>query len=137
VVVNLRGIPESCLHSPSNNFFGKHCKNKRCPLTQYMKANHDMTAEPLCAIQIFEPDPGKTYTIEAAANITQVPRRLIAVYCKLHMVSPNADSEQGALYFDDKAIRALRQIDQLRSIRGINLDGIRMILHLEREVDQL
>ena len=47
-----------------------------------------MTAEPLRALQIFEPDPGMTYTIEAAANITQVPRRLIAVYCKLHMVSP-------------------------------------------------
>ena len=102
-----------------------------------MKADHDMTAEPLRALQISEPDPGMTYTIEAAANITQVPRRLIAVYCKLHMVSSVADSEQGALYFNDKGIRALRQIDQLRSVRGINLDGIRMLLDLEREVDQL
>ncbi|HEY5779431.1 MAG TPA: hypothetical protein VIT00_11880 [Terrimicrobiaceae bacterium] len=59
-----------------------------------------MTAEPLRALQIFGPDPGKTYTIEAAANITQVPRRLIAVYCKLHMVSPIAGSEQGALHFN-------------------------------------
>jgi MerR family transcriptional regulator, heat shock protein HspR len=102
-----------------------------------MKTDHDTTAEPLRALQIFEPDPGVMYTIEAAASITQVPRRLIAVYCKLRMVSPVADSEQGAFYFNDEGIRALRQIDQLRSVRGINLDGIKMILDLEREVDQL
>jgi DNA-binding transcriptional MerR regulator len=77
------------------------------------------------------------YTIEAAAQISQVPRRLIAVYCKLKMISPVANSAVGAFYFNDEGIHVMRQIEYLRSGRGINLEGIRMILDLREEVGRL
>ena len=102
-----------------------------------MNTPHDLTPEPLRTLQLFEPDPRTTYTIEAAAQIAQVPRRLIAIYCKLRMVSPVANSARGAFYFNDEGIRVLRQIEYLRAVRGINLDGVKMILDLKDEVEHL
>jgi DNA-binding transcriptional MerR regulator len=93
--------------------------------------------KPPRTIRLFEPDPRTTYAIEAAAQIAQVPRRLIAVYCKLRMVSPVANSARDAFYFNDEGIRVLRQIEYLRSFRGINLDGVKMILDLKIELEQL
>ncbi len=53
------------------------------------------------------------------------------------MVSPVANSARGAFYFNDEGIRVLRQIEYLRSVRGINLDGVKMILDLKDEVEHL
>ena len=53
------------------------------------------------------------------------------------MVSPVANSALGAFYFNCEGIRMLRQIDYLQSVRGINLDGVKMILDLKNEVEHL
>ena len=47
------------------------------------------------------------------------------------------DPEIGALAFDDEAIYTIRRVEYLRSHRGINLDGIRMIFELMSEVRRL
>lgn len=43
------------------------------------------------ALQVFEPGAQTVYTIEAAAQLAQVPRRLIVLYYKHGLVSPVAD----------------------------------------------
>jgi DNA-binding transcriptional MerR regulator len=92
---------------------------------------------PVTALQLFEPDARSVYTIEAASSLAQVPRRVIVVYFKHGLVSPVTDPMCGGWYFNDEAIRILRRIEYLRTACGINLVGIKLILDLLKEVEQL
>src|SRR6516165_2422965 len=89
------------------------------------------------ALQLFEPDARAVYTLEAAANLSHLPRRLIAVYCKYGLVSPVMDPACSGWYFNDEAIRILRRIEYLRSAYGLNLVGIKLIMDLAGEVERL
>jgi DNA-binding transcriptional MerR regulator len=89
------------------------------------------------ALQRFEADPQVVYSIDMVAHLANVPRRVILMYYKHGLVSPASDPLQGGYYFDAEAIRALRQIEQLRNRWGINLAGTRVILDLMNEVEEL
>jgi MerR family transcriptional regulator/heat shock protein HspR len=89
------------------------------------------------ALQPFEPDASSVYPIETVATLVQMPRRHIVVYFKHGLVSPVIDPAYGGWWFDDEAIRALRQIEYLRASRGVNLSGIKLILELTKEVELL
>ena len=88
-------------------------------------------------IQLFEPDPGIVYTIEEAAHIAHVPRHAILVYCKHGLISPAADPDSCGYYFDEEAIRTLRKIGYLQTACDVNLNGVRVILNLMKEVEKL
>ena len=88
-------------------------------------------------LQLFEPAPEAVYTIEAAAHLAQVGRHRILVYYKQGLVSPVVAPECGGFYFNDEGVRTLRRIEYLRTNRGINMTGIRMILELQNEIERL
>ena len=77
------------------------------------------------------------YTLEAAASLTQLSRRLIAVYFRHGLVSPVMDPACSGWYFNDEAIRILRRIEYLRTTCGLNIAGIKLIMDLAREVERL
>jgi DNA-binding transcriptional MerR regulator len=89
------------------------------------------------ALQLFEPDARAVYTIEMVAQLAEVPRRLIVLYCKLGLVSPVRDPASCGWCFSDEAIRIVRRIEYLRSACGVNLAGIKLILGLMDEVERL
>jgi DNA-binding transcriptional MerR regulator len=89
------------------------------------------------ALQIFEPGAQTVYTIEVAAELAQVPRRLIVLYYKHGLVSPITDPAGNGWYFDDEAIRIVRRIEDLRSACGLNLAGIKLMMALMDEVERL
>ncbi len=89
------------------------------------------------ALQLFEPDVHTVYSIEVAAQLAQVPRRLIVLYYKHGLVSPVADPAGSGWYFDDEAIRIVRRIEYLRSACGLNLAGIKLVMELIEEVERL
>lgn len=91
----------------------------------------------ICAVQPFEPDTDALYSIDSTAHLTGVSRHDILMYCKHGFVTPLADPEFGALYFDDDALRSLRRIGYLRDECGVNLTGIRIILDLIQKVERL
>ena len=93
--------------------------------------------EPISALQLFEPAPETTYSIEEAARLAQVPRRIIAVYSRYGLVSPAADPDLGGWYFDDEGIRTLRQIERLRNSLGMSLVAVKLVLELGHEVERL
>jgi DNA-binding transcriptional MerR regulator len=93
--------------------------------------------EPISALELFEPAPEATYSIEEAARLAQVPRRLIAVYFRYGLVSPAADPDTGGWYFDDEGVRTLRQIERLRSSLGMNLTAVKLVLELTQGVERL
>lgn len=96
-----------------------------------------VTRNSAAAIQLFEPDPGTAYTIEAVGHLAGVPRRVILVYCKHGLLSPVVDPDYGGYYFDDEAIRTVRRIEYLHNRYGLNLDGIKMIFQLMNEVERM
>ena len=102
-----------------------------------MKTFGNSVQSPITTLQLFEPDARAVYTLEAAASLTQIPRRLIAVYFKHGLVSPVMDPACSGWYFNDEAIRILRHIEYLRSACGLNLVGIKLIMDLAREVERL
>jgi DNA-binding transcriptional MerR regulator len=89
------------------------------------------------ALQLFEPAADAVYSIEATARLVDVPRRTILLYCKQGLVSPVVDSQCAGYYFNDEAIRVLRRIEYLRTVCGINPTGVRLILELMKEVEDL
>src|ERR1700732_2116691 len=89
------------------------------------------------ALQVFEPGARAVYTIEIAAQMAQVPRRLIVLYYKHGLVTPVTDPARAGRYFDDEAVRILRRIEHLRSTCGLNLAGIKLVMSLINEVERL
>ena len=94
-------------------------------------------ASALTALKFYELDPALVYSIEVAAHLAQVPRRLIAVYYRHGLVSPVRDPETGGWYFNEEGVRTLRRIEYLRTACGMNLTAIRMVLELTAEVERL
>ena len=102
-----------------------------------MKTFGNSVESPITTLQLFEPDARAVYTLEVAASLTQIPRRLIAVYFKHGLVSPVMDPACSGWYFNDEAIRILRRIEYLRSAYGLNMAGIKLIMDLAGEVERL
>jgi MerR family transcriptional regulator/heat shock protein HspR len=84
-----------------------------------------------------ELDGQALHTIDVAARLARVPRRVILLYFKHGLVAPVTDSTTSDWYFDDEAIRVVRRIEQLRSACGLNLAGIKLVISLTTEVERL
>ena len=97
----------------------------------------NQNAIPKEGIELHDPQPGVLYNLEGVVHLTGVSRRSVLLYCKSGLVRAMEDPEIGALAFDDEAIYTIRRVEYLRTERGINLDGIRMIFDLLREVRRL
>ena len=96
-----------------------------------------LSSEPRLALEVFEPAPGSIYTIEQAAHLAGIPRRAIAVCFRHGLVEPALDPDLEGWYFDDEAIRTLRQIERLRESMGMSLSGVKLVLELTQEVERL
>ncbi len=77
------------------------------------------------------------YSIEIAAYLGRVSRRSVALYCKHGLITPISNPEQSGWYFDEEAIRTIRQIEWMREDFGMNLAGLKVLLGLMREIEQL
>ena len=88
-------------------------------------------------LQLFDPPTDTVYTIEAAAQMTGVPRRTILVYCKHRLLAPLFDRGAEGYCFDGDGIRSLRRIEALRTVCGDDFAGIRIILDLTKELERL
>ena len=97
----------------------------------------EVTKEPSRDIQVFEPPFDAVYTIEATAQIVDVPRRTIVRYCQRRLVAPAVDPVRTGFYFDREGIRRLRRIEELRPLCRDTLASIKIILDLMDEVARL
>ena len=98
-------------------------------------APEDRVGKNESGLEVFELDAEPAHTIEVAARLAQVPRRLIILYYRHGLVAPV--TSKGEWYFDDEAIRVMRRITYLRSTCGLNLAGIKLVLSLTAEVERL
>jgi DNA-binding transcriptional MerR regulator len=89
------------------------------------------------AIELFDPPSSTVYTIEATAQLVDVPRRAILRYCQRRLLSPTSDPLRSGFYFDRSGIRRLRRIEGLRPLCCDALASIKIILDLMDEVERL
>ena len=82
-------------------------------------------------------EPEEAYSLEVIEKITMVPRRTILVYHRHGLIQSSTSPDRSQHLFDDQAVRAVRRIESLRQRFRVNLAGIKLIMHLMWEVDEL
>jgi DNA-binding transcriptional MerR regulator len=99
--------------------------------------NDKLAEAPGREIQLFEPPRNAVYTIEATAQLLDVPRRRILRYYRHKLISSVVDPIRDGFYFDQRGIRRLRRIEELRPLCRETLGSIRIILDLTDEIERL
>jgi DNA-binding transcriptional MerR regulator len=92
---------------------------------------------PLFALELFQPDPNVLYNLDAAAHLAGVTRRSILIYCRAGLVRPVVQPPYGVMEFTEGAIHAVRQIEHLRTVRGVDLAMLKTMVDLIDEVERL
>src|ERR1700737_2814028 len=80
-------------------------------------------------------DDMPVYVISVAASLSGMHPQTLRGYERVGLVSPRRTTGGGRRY-SMRDILALRQIQRLSQDEGINLSGIKRILHRERELEQ-
>ena len=76
------------------------------------------------------------YVISVAAELAGMHPQTLRQYDRLGIVSPGRTSGRGRRY-SMRDVRTLREVQRLSQEEGINLAGIKRILELQHEVEQL
>lgn len=96
------------------------------------------TERPLSlALELFQPKPNVLYSLDAAAHLAGVPRRSILIYCRVGLVRPVFQPPNGVMGFTEEAIYAVRRIERLRTVHGIDLNWLKTMFDLLDEVESL
>jgi DNA-binding transcriptional MerR regulator len=104
-----------------------------------MKAVFEFHASPAPegALTVFQAGLDETYTLDAVAHLAQISRHRVALYCKHGLIVPVSNPADEGWFFDAEAIRTLRELERFRDLFGANLHGVRLLLELSREVEEL
>ena len=76
------------------------------------------------------------FVISVAAQLAGMHPQTLRTYDRMGLVCPRRTAGRGRRY-SARDISALRLIQRLSQDEGINLEGIRRILHLENELDEM
>ena len=76
------------------------------------------------------------FVISVAASLAGMHPQTLRTYDRMGLVSPRRTAGRGRRY-SARDIAQLRLIQRLSQDEGINLEGIRRILHLENELEEM
>jgi MerR family transcriptional regulator/heat shock protein HspR len=76
------------------------------------------------------------FVISVAAQLAGMHPQTLRTYDRMGLVSPRRTAKRGRRY-SARNIAQLRLIQRLSQDEGVNLEGIRRILHMQDEIDQL
>jgi MerR family transcriptional regulator, heat shock protein HspR len=76
------------------------------------------------------------FVISVAAHLASMHPQTLRTYDRMGLVSPRRTAKRGRRY-SARDIARLRLIQRLSQDEGINLEGIRRILHMQDEIDEL
>lgn len=92
---------------------------------------------PPFALELFQSNPNVLYSLDAAAHLAGVTRRSILIYCRAGLVRPVVQPPYGVIEFTEGAIHTVRQIEHLRTVRGVDLAMLKTMFDLLDEVERL
>ncbi|MCW2810406.1 MAG: hspR [Friedmanniella sp.] len=76
------------------------------------------------------------FAISVAAQLAGMHPQTLRTYDRIGLVSPRRTAKRGRRY-SARDIARLRLVQRLSQDEGINLEGIRRILHMQDEIDEL
>lgn len=76
------------------------------------------------------------YFISVAARLAEVHPQTLRIYERKGLVRPKRTPKNRRCY-SDADIRRLKRIQELTQGKGLNLSGVRMVLQLENEMEDL
>ena len=80
-------------------------------------------------LPLYEPDADATYQLDIVAELTGISSQTILHYQEQGLIRSND--------LDDEAVHTLRRIEHLKQTCEANLSGLKLILDLMNEVEQL
>lgn len=80
-------------------------------------------------LPLYEPDADATYQLDIVAKLTGISSQTILHYQEHGLIRGND--------LDDEAVHTLRRIEHLKQTCEANLSGLKLILDLMNEVEQL
>ena len=89
------------------------------------------------ALELYQPEPGVLYSLEATAHLAAVPRRSILIYCRAGLVRPVFQPPYEMMGFTEEAIYTVRRIEYLRAVHRCDLAWLNTVLDLLNEVEHL
>lgn len=89
------------------------------------------------ALELFQPKPNVFYSLDAAAHLAGVSRRSVLLYCRAGLVQPVFQPPYGVMEFTEETIFNVRRIEHLRTVHGLDVDVIKLLLGLLAEVERL
>src|SRR5882757_9839251 len=81
-------------------------------------------------------DDARTFLISVAAELAGMHAQTLRTYDRLGLVSPQRTSGGGRRY-SDRDVQLLREVQRLSQDEGVNLAGIKRIIELTNQVEQL
>lgn len=102
-----------------------------------MKKQRVAPTRTCCAVEVFHPQPNLLYSLDIAAHLAGVSRRLILVYCRAELVQPVCLPPYGAMAFTEEAIQTVRRVERVRAVHGVNVAWIKTMFDLVAEVERL
>jgi len=102
-----------------------------------MKKKHVPDSQMCLAVEIFRPKPNILYSLDVAAHLAGVPRRVILIYCRAGLVRPVCQPPYGAMSFTEEAIYAVRRIEHVRALHGVDVAWIKTMFELLEELERL
>ena len=97
-----------------------------------MSATDDFTHLP-----VFELNVEATYSLDVIAELSGVSAQTILQYSERGLISPVAETGSQGFQFDEETLRTLRRIEQLSTSCEMNMEGLKLMLELMDEVEQL
>jgi len=89
------------------------------------------------ALELFQPRPDVSYSLDVAAELAGVSRRELLMYCRAGLVRPAYQPPYGVMEFDDEAILAVRRLERIRAEHGLGVGGLKAMAGLLEEVEHL
>ena len=89
------------------------------------------------ALELFQPHPDALYSLDATARLAGISRRSVLIYCRAGLVRPVLLPPYGVMAFTEEAIRAVRQIEQMRAAGDRDLAWVKSMLALLDEMERL
>lgn len=84
-------------------------------------------------LPLYEPDADATYQLDIAAKLTGISSETILHYQEFGLIHFSGNGHE----FDDETLHTIGRIEHLRSSCEANLSGVKRILELMNQVEQL
>mgnify|MGYP003603859605 CR=1 FL=1 len=102
-----------------------------------MNERRDPDRPVVLTVELFQPRPNILYSLDTAARLAAVSRRTLLRYCRAGLVHPSFQPPYGVMLFSEETVRAVRAIERLRAVEGLEFWVIKTLMGLLGEVEQL